>query len=119
VRPCGVPPEAASKILIHYGNTERPDKLLKLHIVGRLDGHQNFSEQICLPNVNLRPLKVGPARSMPACRCRTRNQLSIETEKFFIPNTLDKGGGVVYTLYCVVVKSGVKWRFKSHVLRGA
>jgi len=25
--PCGVPPEAALKILIHYGDTERPDKL--------------------------------------------------------------------------------------------
>jgi len=28
--PCGVTPEAALKILIHYGNRERPDKLLKL-----------------------------------------------------------------------------------------
>ena len=55
-------PEAALKILIPYGNIERPDKLLQLYIVGRLDGHQNLSEQIYLPNVNLRPLKAGPAR---------------------------------------------------------
>jgi hypothetical protein len=54
-------PEAALQILIHYGNTERPDKLLKLFMVGRLDGHQNLSEQIWLPNPNLRPLKAATA----------------------------------------------------------
>ena len=40
----GDTPKAALQILIHYGNTERPDKLRKLLIVGRLDGHQNLSE---------------------------------------------------------------------------
>ena len=54
-------PEAALKILIHYGNTERPDKLHNIILIGRLDGHQNFSEQIYLPNVNLRPLKAATA----------------------------------------------------------
>ena len=44
VRPRGVVAEAALQILIPYGNIERPDKLLKLYIVGRLDGHQNLSE---------------------------------------------------------------------------
>ena len=42
--PCGVVAEAALKILIHYGNTERPDKLRNIRLIGRLDGHQNFSE---------------------------------------------------------------------------
>ena len=59
----GVPLEAALKILIHYGNTERPDKLDNIMLIARLDGHQNFSEEIGLPNANLRPLKAGPARS--------------------------------------------------------
>jgi hypothetical protein len=44
VRPRGVVPEAALKILIPYGNTERPDKLGKIMPAARLDGHQNFSE---------------------------------------------------------------------------
>ena len=81
--PCGVPPEAALKILIHYGNTERPDKLHNITLVGRLDGHQNFSEQIYLPNVNLRPLKAGPARSWPAGR---------DPENFLSPNNNELDG---------------------------
>jgi len=31
-----------NKILIPLGGPERPDKLLNLYIIGRLDGHQNF-----------------------------------------------------------------------------
>jgi hypothetical protein len=58
---CGVPPEAALKILIPFGDLERPDKLGHCIQVARLAGHQNFSEQIYMPNVNLRPLKAGPA----------------------------------------------------------
>ena len=40
----GVPLEAALKILIHYGNTERPDKLGTITTAARLDGHQNLFE---------------------------------------------------------------------------
>jgi hypothetical protein len=36
--------EAASQILIHYGNIESLDKLRQLYTAGRLDGHQNLSE---------------------------------------------------------------------------
>ena len=35
--------ERLLKILIHYGDIDRPDKLRKLLLIGRLDGHQNFS----------------------------------------------------------------------------
>jgi hypothetical protein len=58
--PTGVPPEAALQISIHCGNIDSTDKLSKIIPAYRLDGHRNLSEQIYLPNVNLRPLNGGP-----------------------------------------------------------
>ena len=69
-----MPPELAFKISIPIGDLAGRENWSTALSTARLSGHRNFTEQICMPNANLRQAKA----------VHKSNRLTVEAKNLFV-----------------------------------